>query len=85
MNISIILAAGESTRMKSKLSKVLHRVCGKPLLEYIIDASKGAKVDKNIVIVGHSGNQVKEYFKDEDIIFKTQPIGEGIPMELGLL
>lgn len=83
MNISIILAAGESTRMKSKLSKVLHRVCGKPLLEYIIDASKGAKVDKNIVIVGHSGNQVKEYFKDEDIIFKTQPIGEGIPYGTG--
>jgi len=83
MNISIILAAGESTRMKSKLSKVLHRVAGKPILEYIIEASKGAKVEKNVVIVGRSGDKVREYFKDEPIIFKTQPIGEGIPYGTG--
>lgn len=83
MNISIILAAGESTRMKSKTSKVLHKICGKPLLKYVLEASKGAKVDKNIVIVGHSGDEVRDYFKDEDVIFKTQPIGEGIPYGTG--
>lgn len=83
MNISIILAAGEGTRMKSKLSKVLHKVCGKPILEYVIEASKGATVEKNIVIVGHGGDMVKEYFKDEPIIFKTQPIGEDVPYGTG--
>jgi bifunctional UDP-N-acetylglucosamine pyrophosphorylase/glucosamine-1-phosphate N-acetyltransferase len=83
MNISIILAAGEGTRMKSKLSKVLHKVCGKPILEYVIEASKGATVEKNIVIVGHGGEIVKEYFKDEPIIFKTQPIGEDVPYGTG--
>ena len=46
MNISIILAAGEGTRMKSKLPKVLHKVCGKPILQYVIKASKGANVEK---------------------------------------
>src|SRR5690606_35859871 len=75
--------AGESTRMKSKMSKILHKVCGKALLEYVIEASKGAQVDKNIVIIGRNGDKVKEYFKDEDIIFKTQPIGEGIPYGTG--
>lgn len=83
MNISIILAAGEGTRMKSKLSKVLHKVCGKPILEYVIEASKGATVEKNIVIVGHGGDMVKEYFKDEPIIFKTQPIGADVPYGTG--
>lgn len=83
MNISVILAAGEGTRMKSKLSKVLHKVCGKPILEYVIKASKGAAVEKNIVIVGHGGDMVKEYFKEEPIIFKTQPIGDDVPYGTG--
>lgn len=83
MNISIILAAGEGTRMKSKLSKVLHKVCGKPILEYVVEASKGATVEKNIVIVGHDGEMVRDYFKEESIIFKTQPIGDGVPYGTG--
>ncbi len=83
MNISVILAAGEGTRMKSKLSKVLHKVCGKPILEYVIKASEGAGTEKNIVIVGHGGEMVKEYFKEEPIIFKDQPIGEDVPYGTG--
>lgn len=83
MNISIILAAGEGTRMRSKLSKVLHPVCGKPILEYVIKASNGAAIEKNIVIVGHSGDEVREYFKDEPIIFETQPIGDEHPYGTG--
>lgn len=83
MEISIILAAGEGTRMKSKTSKVLHKVCGKPLLSYVIESGKAANLEKNIVIVGHSGEMVKEYFKDDDIIFKTQPIGEDVPYGTG--
>lgn len=83
MNISIILAAGEGTRMKSKTSKVLHNICGKPMLNYIIESSKLANIEKNIVIIGHSGDMVKEYFADEDIIFKTQPIGDDLPYGTG--
>lgn len=83
MNISIILAAGEGTRMKSKKPKVLHNICGKPMLNYIVEASKGAKVEKNIVIVGHGGDEVRKHFSDEDLIFKTQPIGEDAPYGTG--
>lgn len=83
MNISIILAAGEGTRMKSKLPKVLHKICGKPILEYVINASIGANVQKNVVIVGHGGEEVMDYFKDEDIIFENQPIYEGAPYGTG--
>lgn len=83
MNISIILAAGEGTRMKSEVPKVLHRVCGKPILEYVINASKDAEVEKNIVIIGHGGEKVQEYFKAADITFRTQPIGEEFPYGTG--
>lgn len=83
MDISIILAAGEGTRMKSKLPKVLHRVCGKPILEYVINASKKSKIDKNIVIIGHGGDAIREYFKDKSVIFKEQPLGEDVPYGTG--
>lgn len=83
MNISIILAAGEGTRMKSKLPKVLHKICGKPILEYVINASKDANVQKNVVIIGHGGDKVTEYYKDKDVFFENQPIGEGAPYGTG--
>ena len=83
MNISIILAAGEGTRMKSKLPKVLHKICGKPILEYVINASKNANVEKNVIIVGHGGQQIRDYFIDEDLCFENQPIHEGAPYGTG--
>ena len=83
MNISIILAAGEGTRMKSKDPKVLHRVCGKPLLNYVINASRDAKMEKNVVIVGHGSDKVLECINDEDVTFVRQPIGEDVPYGTG--
>lgn len=83
MNISIILAAGEGTRMKSKLPKVLHKVCGKPILQYVINACKKADIDKNIIIVGHGKDEVIKSFKNYSIIFKEQPIYEGAPYGTG--
>jgi bifunctional UDP-N-acetylglucosamine pyrophosphorylase/glucosamine-1-phosphate N-acetyltransferase len=83
MNISIILAAGEGTRMKSRTPKVLHKICGRPILEYVIDASRNANVEKNYVIVGHGGDEVREEFKNKDVVFETQPIGEEYPYGTG--
>lgn len=78
MIISIILAAGEGTRMKSKLPKVAHKVCGKPLVNHVVDRALGADVEKNIVIVGHKSDIVKSCL-DEDICFVEQPIGGDAP------
>lgn len=83
MNISIILAAGQGTRMKSKIPKVLHKVCGKPILSYIIDASKKSNIDNNYVIVGHGGQEVKEKLQGEKVEFKNQPVGEDDPYGTG--
>ncbi len=82
MNISIILAAGEGTRMKSKYSKVLHQVCNKPILEYVIEASKGANVEKNIVVVGANEDEVRARF-GENVVLKRQEIGDKFPYGTG--
>lgn len=83
MNVSIVLAAGEGTRMKSKLPKVLHPVAGKPMLGYIIDSCKKSGIDKTVVIVGHGGDRVKDTFKEEEVIFREQPMGDDVPYGTG--
>ncbi|MBQ9097368.1 MAG: bifunctional UDP-N-acetylglucosamine diphosphorylase/glucosamine-1-phosphate N-acetyltransferase GlmU [Clostridia bacterium] len=58
-NVSaIILAAGAGTRMKSAYSKVVHKVCGAPLVEWVYNAGEEAGVSKTVVVVGHKSEQV---------------------------
>lgn len=64
MFTSVMLAAGMGTRMKSKMPKVLHKVCGKPLSKWVIDASKAAGADKVCAVVGHKAETVKEVLGD---------------------
>lgn len=64
MFTSIILAAGMGTRMKSGMPKVLHRVCGKPLCKWVIDASKEAGADKVVTIIGHGADTVRQTLGD---------------------
>ena len=48
---AVILAAGKGVRMRSSLSKVLHKVCGKELVRHVVDAARAAKYDRVVVIV----------------------------------
>lgn len=59
MFTSIILAAGMGTRMKSEKPKVLHRVCGKPLCAWVIDASKKAGAGEVVSVIGHKAELVR--------------------------
>ncbi|HLY67115.1 MAG TPA: bifunctional UDP-N-acetylglucosamine diphosphorylase/glucosamine-1-phosphate N-acetyltransferase GlmU, partial [Chloroflexota bacterium] len=59
---AVILAAGQGTRMKSALPKVLHRVAGKPMVEYVMDAARSAGATQLVVVVGHGAEQVREHF-----------------------
>ncbi len=58
--IGIILAAGKGTRMKSKLPKALHPICGKPITRWVIDACRDAGVADCVVVIGHGADQVRE-------------------------
>jgi len=81
--MSIILAAGEGTRMKSSLSKVLHKVCGREIVKYVIDSAKNAGITKNVVVLGHSKEQVSLCLNDIDVSFAEQPIGSEYPYGTG--
>ena len=63
--VSVILAAGMGTRMKSQMPKVLHKVCGKELCRWVIDASKEAGACKVMAIIGHKADMVKEKLQGE--------------------
>ena len=78
--IAIILAAGISKRMNTKLAKVLHEVCGRPMLAYVLDACREAGISKMYVVVGFSSEHVKERFADDNNIIWVQqeePLGTG--------
>ena len=53
---AIILAAGQRTRMKSDSPKVLHKVCGKEMVNHVIDTMRRASIDDVNVIVGKEQN-----------------------------
>jgi bifunctional UDP-N-acetylglucosamine pyrophosphorylase/glucosamine-1-phosphate N-acetyltransferase len=52
--------------MVTRLPKVLHDVCGRPMLAYVLDACRQASIDKMYVVVGYGKEQVIEKFKDAD-------------------
>lgn len=76
--IAVILAAGQSSRMNTKLPKVLHEVCGRPMLAYVLDACRKAGVGKIIVVVGYGKDQIIERYKDcDDLVFVEQSEQKG--------
>lgn len=78
--IAIILAAGQSTRMNTKMPKVLHEVCGRPMLEWVLDACRNAGVQKHIVVVGYGKEQIMERFAgqaDVEFVEQAQQKGTG--------
>jgi bifunctional UDP-N-acetylglucosamine pyrophosphorylase/glucosamine-1-phosphate N-acetyltransferase len=62
--LSIVLAAGQGKRMKSKLYKVLHPVCGKPMVGHVMDVLEKIQVSRTVVIVGHGAEAVSGYLGD---------------------
>ena len=60
---AVVLAAGKGTRMKSDLPKVLYPVCGKPMIEYVLEALEKAGVDDILVVVGYQGDLVRNTIK----------------------
>ena len=76
--VAIILAAGVSSRMNTRLPKVLHEVCGRPMLAYVLDACREAGVEKAYVVVGYGKEQVIEAFKDDrNIVWVEQKEQKG--------
>ena len=76
--ITIILAAGKGTRMKSKLNKNLHLLRGKPMINYTIEAAKKVGSSKTAIIIGNDANLMKETLGNEyTYIYQNEQLGTG--------
>jgi bifunctional UDP-N-acetylglucosamine pyrophosphorylase/glucosamine-1-phosphate N-acetyltransferase len=56
----IILAAGKGVRMKSETPKVLHKICGRPMIGYVLDLVKSLRPEEKVVVLGHKHELVKK-------------------------
>jgi bifunctional UDP-N-acetylglucosamine pyrophosphorylase/glucosamine-1-phosphate N-acetyltransferase len=77
---AIILAAGKSTRMKSRRPKALHEICGKPMLQYVLDACYEAGCTRILLVVGHGKDEIIAQFEhDRRIVWveQTEQLGTG--------
>ena len=75
---ALILSAGKGTRMKSALPKVMHKVCGKEMVNHVITASKKAGVSEITAILGHGSDKVKDILdEDINIVIQKEQLGTG--------
>ncbi len=70
--VSVILAAGKGTRMKSDLPKVLHPLNGAPILEHVLDACAALHPDCQVVVVGYGHEKVESSFEGREISWAHQ-------------
>lgn len=74
----VVLAAGKGTRMKSKLYKVLHKVCGKTMVEHVVDAAQGVNPAEIVTIVGTGAGDVEKVLAHKSkFAFQEKQLGTG--------
>ena len=74
---SIILAAGEGKRMLSKVPKVLHKVCGTPMVEHVINCARKLGDAEPVVVIGHGADQVSKAIKGVKFVMQEKQLGTG--------
>jgi bifunctional UDP-N-acetylglucosamine pyrophosphorylase/glucosamine-1-phosphate N-acetyltransferase len=75
---AVLLAAGQGTRMKSSLPKVLHPLCGKPMLWHVLEALRPAAGETPVVVIGHGAEAVQKYLGDSARCVLQEPqLGTG--------
>ena len=88
LNAAIVLAAGEGKRMNSATPKVLHQVCGVPILGHVLNTLKELKPQQNVVVIGHQKELVKNYldqdFKKIQTVVQTKQKGTGHAVQTAL-
>lgn len=82
---SIILAAGEGKRMKSKNAKPLQIAGGKALIDWVLDAAKGAGAERNIVVIGHMAENMRTHLGEEvEYAYQYEQLGTGHAVMQGI-
>lgn len=73
---AVVLAAGQGTRMKSKLYKVLHPILERPMILYVLDALQAVSINQLITVVGHGAEKVKEVVGSQsEFVLQEEQLG----------
>lgn len=70
--ITVIMAAGQGTRMRSDLVKVLHPLGGRPLIQYVVETAIAIHSNRILVIIGYQGEAVRDALEQFPVEFVTQ-------------
>ena len=84
----VVMAAGAGTRMKSAVPKVLHKLAGRSMVSYAVDAASALEPDHLVVVVGHGREQVEAHLADvapqATVALQPEPRGTGDAVRCGL-
>lgn len=73
----LILAAGEGTRMKSSRPKVLHSICGEPMIHFVLKSVENLVPERTVVVVGHHADKVKAALEGVEFALQEEQLGTG--------
>jgi bifunctional UDP-N-acetylglucosamine pyrophosphorylase/glucosamine-1-phosphate N-acetyltransferase len=78
-NIAVVmLAAGKSTRMKSAIPKVLHPICGRPMIGYVLDLISSLRADQVVAVLGYKHQEVRKFLKaGVKVVIQKHLLGTG--------
>ncbi len=75
---AVLLAAGQGTRMKSDLAKVLHPICGKPMLAYSLEVAVSVSTEQPVVVIGKDGEALRDFLgSSARCVVQDPPLGTG--------
>ena len=84
--VALVLAAGKGTRMYSDLAKVLHPICGRPMLAYALAAVTELGLARVLVVVGHQAKRIQEVFAESPVewVLQTEQLGTAHAVQCAL-
>jgi bifunctional UDP-N-acetylglucosamine pyrophosphorylase/glucosamine-1-phosphate N-acetyltransferase len=81
--VAVVMAAGKGKRLKSRLPKVLHPLCGRPVLWHVLRAVRGARPESIVVVVNRGGSRVEEAVGSWGLRFPVTFVDQGEPLGTG--
>ena len=84
--VALVLAAGKGTRMYSDLAKVLHPICGRPMLFYALATLQQLDFARVLVVVGHQAERIKKVFAEAPVewVLQAEQLGTGHAVQCAL-
>ncbi len=81
---AVVMMAGMGTRMKSDVPKVLHKACGQPIAQWVIDSCEKAGLVNRVLVVGHLAEKVMDALPGETFVEQKPQNGTGHAMMVGM-